>query len=87
MESSRLPLTALVLLVSLGPLLGPREVPSAVPEPLDRRLEVTRLRAHFDSVDVELRHSNAFHLSPAQRRVRVTLIGWLREAILSTASS
>lgn len=81
MESSRLALalTALVLLVPLALPLRPRDVSSTGPEPLDRRLEVARLGAHFDSVDVELRHPKALPLTPAQRTVRITLIGWLRE--------
>jgi hypothetical protein len=49
------------------------------PAPLDRRLEVARLRAHFDSVDAELRHANSLHFTPGQRRARATLIGWLQE--------
>ena len=49
------------------------------PEPLARRLEVARLRAHFDSVDAELRHPNALHFTPSQQRARATLIGWLQE--------
>ncbi|HEU4748231.1 MAG TPA: hypothetical protein VFS56_06990 [Gemmatimonadaceae bacterium] len=43
------------------------------------RREVARLRAHFDSVDVELRMRDVSHLSAEQRANRVTLIGWLRE--------
>jgi hypothetical protein len=59
--------------------LDPRDVPTTGPEPLARRLEVARLRAHFDSVDVELRAPDALQLTPTQRTLRVTLIGWLRE--------
>jgi hypothetical protein len=40
---------------------------------------VARLRAHFDSVDAELRRHHALQLTPSQRTVRVRLIGWLRE--------
>jgi hypothetical protein len=40
---------------------------------------VARLRAHFDSVDAELRQANALQLTPSQRRVRAILIGWLQE--------
>ena len=43
-----------------------------------RRLEVARLRAHFDSVDAELRGAR-MQLTRAQHTSRVTLIGWLRE--------
>jgi hypothetical protein len=59
--------------------LGPRDAPSPDPAPLPRRLEVARLRAHFDSVDAELRDSKALQLTPGQRTARVTLIGWLRD--------
>jgi hypothetical protein len=59
--------------------LGARDVPPTRPEALARRLEVARLRAHFDSVDVELRYSNEPSLTPSQRRARDTLIGWLQE--------
>jgi hypothetical protein len=58
---------------------GARAVPPTGPEPLLRRPEVTRLRAHFDSVDAELRHAKALQFTPSQRRVRATLIGWLQE--------
>jgi uncharacterized protein DUF4440 len=66
----------------VGALALPRgawAVPPTDPEPLARRLEVARLRAHFDSVDVELRQANAFRFTPSQRSARSTLIGWLRE--------
>lgn len=43
------------------------------------RSEVARLRAHFDSVDTELRTSNVSDLSAEQRASRTKLIGWLRE--------
>jgi hypothetical protein len=56
-----------------------RDVPRTGPESPARRLEVARLRAHFDSVDTELRDLKALQLSPSQRMVRVRLIGWLRE--------
>jgi hypothetical protein len=79
MESSRLSLTVLVLLVSLILPLGLRDVSSGDPEYQHRRLEVARLRAHFDSVVAELRLPTALPLTPAQRTVRATLIGWLRE--------
>lgn len=79
MESSRLALTVLVLLVSLTLPLGLRDVSSGDPEYRHRRLEVVRLRAHFDSVDAELRLPTALPLTPAQRMGRATLIGWLRE--------
>ena len=58
---------------------GARAVPPTGSEPLARRLEVARLRAHFDSVDAELRHAEALQFTPSQRIVRATLIGWLQE--------
>ena len=59
--------------------LGLRDLPSTGREPLARRLEVARLRAHFDSVDAELRDREALQLTPGQRTARVTLVGWLRD--------
>ena len=73
-------LTAAAMLA--GPLalpLGARAVPLTGPDPLARRLEVARLRAHFDSVDAELRHAKALQLTPSQRTAKATLIGWLQE--------
>jgi hypothetical protein len=46
---------------------------------LHLRAEVARLRAHFDSVDTELRTRDVSHLSVEQRANRARLIGWLRE--------
>jgi hypothetical protein len=76
----------LVILTAAGMLAGAvalprgaRAVPPIGPEPLAGRLEVARLRAHFDSVDAELRHAKALQLTPSQRAARATLIGWLRE--------
>lgn len=43
------------------------------------RSEVARLRAHFDSVDTELRAKDVSHLSGAQRASRVKMIAWLKE--------
>ena len=43
------------------------------------RSEVARLRAHFDSVDIELRTRDVSHLSAEQRASRARLIAWLRE--------
>ena len=79
MESSRLALTVLVLLVSLTLPFGLRDVSSGDPEYQHRRLEVARLRAHFDSVDADLRLPTALPLTHAQHMGRATLIGWLRE--------
>lgn len=43
------------------------------------RAEVVRLRAHFDSVDSELRNADISRLSAAQKAMRTQLISWLRE--------
>jgi hypothetical protein len=79
MESSRFALTVLVLLALPAISLGLREV-----SPVDRtnehhRLETTRLRAHFDSVGLELRAPMARPLTSAQRESRATVIAWLRD--------
>jgi hypothetical protein len=68
-----------VLLGSLTLPLGLRDLSYGDADSQHRRLEVTRLRAHFDSVDAELRLPMALPLTPAQRTGRATLIGWLRE--------
>lgn len=54
------------------------------PSPADPRMqhrarEVARLRAHFDSVDVELRSEDSARLSPAQRAARNRVVEWLRD--------
>ena len=49
------------------------------PRALHLRAEVARLRAHFDSVDTELRTRDVSQLSVEQRANRTKLIGWLRE--------
>jgi hypothetical protein len=46
---------------------------------LHLRAEQTRLRAHFDSVDGELRAADVSRLSAQQRAMRVQLIAWLRD--------
>jgi hypothetical protein len=46
---------------------------------LHLRSEQTRLRAHFDSVDGELRTANVAGLNAQQRAMRVKLIAWLRD--------
>jgi Domain of unknown function (DUF4440) len=68
-----------ILAGSASPGLGTRNAPAIGPETLTRRVEVARLRAHFDSVTVELRSANAPSLSLSQRRARATLMGWLQE--------
>jgi hypothetical protein len=62
-----------------GTLALPGVAPSTEPDSAARHLEVARLRAHFDSVDGELRHPNTIQLTPGQRMARATLIGWLHE--------
>jgi hypothetical protein len=79
MESSRLALAVLVLLGSLTLPPGLRHVSHGDVDSQHRQLEAGRLRAHFDSVDTELRLPTALPLTPAQRMGRATLIGWLRE--------
>ncbi|HUF27280.1 MAG TPA: hypothetical protein VMM18_09910 [Gemmatimonadaceae bacterium] len=44
-----------------------------------RLTESVRLRAHFDSVDVELRTRDDSRLTTGQRLARAQLIAWLRE--------
>ena len=79
MVSSRLGLTALMLLAPPTMLLGVRELAPLDPARDHHRLEVARLRAHFDSVDAELRLATTQQLTSAQRTSRAKLIGWLRE--------
>ncbi|HUQ20187.1 MAG TPA: hypothetical protein VM099_11295 [Gemmatimonadaceae bacterium] len=43
------------------------------------RKEVVRLRAHFDSVDSELRARNVSNLTAVQRQHRAALVKWLKE--------
>src|SRR5688500_2740980 len=76
---SRLALKVLVLLALPAVPLGLREVVSVDPGREHHRVEVARLRAHFDSVDAELQAPTALPLTPAQRTSRATLIGWLRD--------
>lgn len=77
MEPSRLALALLLLSVALT--YAPLAVPSTDAVLEHQRHEVARLRAHFDSVDTELRLRDTPRLTPAQQANRVTLIGWLRE--------
>ena len=76
----------LLILTVVGMLAGaaalPRGARAVAPtdsEPLARRLEMARLRAHFDSVDAELRHAKVLQFTSSQRRLRALLIGWLQE--------
>ena len=80
-----MPRCLLVLIVAsslwgvLAVPLEARDVSNNGPEAPARRLEVARLRAHFDSVDAELRHVNELHFTQRQRRARAVLIVWLGE--------
>jgi hypothetical protein len=78
----------LLILTAIGmlavALASPRRTRAATPtddEPVSspRRLEVARLRAHFDSVDVELRHANGLQLTSGRSEARAKLIGWLQQ--------
>jgi hypothetical protein len=79
MDSSRLVLAASALIVILTASLdsGHPLIPDA--QSLHLRREAALLRAHFDSVDSELRWHDVLPLSSARRESRATLIGWLRE--------
>jgi hypothetical protein len=79
MASSRLALPVLALVASLSLPLGGAEVSYSEPIAQHHRSEVVRLRAHFDSVDGELRLATQTALTPAQHAGRATLIAWLRE--------
>ena len=46
---------------------------------LHLRAEQTRLRAHFDSVDSELRAASVSQLTWQQRAMRAKLVSWLRD--------
>jgi hypothetical protein len=74
MQSFRLVLAALAVLGFCSLALR-----HASPDSAHVRREVTRLRAHFDSVDGELRARNLREMADAQRGSRATLIAWLRE--------
>ena len=76
----------LLILTVVGMLAGaaalPRGARAVTPidsESLARRLEMARLRAHFDTVDAEMRHAQALQFTSTQRRSRAILLGWLRE--------
>jgi hypothetical protein len=79
MQSSRFALPVLVLLVALTLHAALRDIQSSDLARRHQWREVARLRAHFDSVDAELRLPSATWLTPAQRTARATLVGWLRE--------
>ena len=68
--------SAAILLLSAAARHGARPADS---RDLHRRAEAVRLRAHFDSVDRELRARDASRLSAEQRVMRAKLISWLRD--------
>jgi len=68
--------SAVTLLLSAAARYGPRPADS---RELHRRAEAVRLRAHFDSVDQELRARDISRLSAEQRAMRASLISWLRD--------
>src|SRR5688572_22573204 len=78
MASPRLALSMLALVATLTVPL--RFAVTAADDPSGRhaRAEAIRLRAHFDSLDAELRQA-VLTLTPSQRSSRETLIGWLRD--------
>ena len=53
--------------------------PRASARELHLKAESARLRAHFDSVDQELRDRDVSRLTEAQRAMRAKLIAWLRD--------
>lgn len=68
--------TASTLLLSAA---GRRTDTPSNPRDSHLRAEIARLRAHFDSVDTELRTLDVSHLSTQQRANRTKLVQWLRE--------
>jgi hypothetical protein len=58
---------------------GVPEVSRTAGDGTGRNAEVVRLRAHFDSVDAELRQRDVSQLSSGQQSSRATLIRWLGE--------
>ncbi len=69
--------TLAALTVAAALLLGGNNAGKEMAVPDFAEREVTRLHAHFDSVDVELRTASVAGLTPAQRQSRATLIDWL----------
>jgi hypothetical protein len=65
----------------LAALSIPMTLTSRASDPFAEHLrsEGVRLRAHFDSVDTELRLASTVHLTSRQREARDTLVEWLRE--------
>ena len=75
---------ALVVSVSLTAALvmvaAARQAPlSRAPLGEHQASERVRLRAHFDSVDAELRARDVAGMSSGQRAARATLVSWLRD--------
>ena len=68
--------SAATLLLSAAARYAPRPADS---RELHHRAEAVRLRAHFDSVDRELRTRDVSRLSAEQRAMRTKLISWLKD--------
>ena len=69
-----------VVVVSLAVGVGLSVKPLALPRATEpRSAEVLRLKAHFDSVDNELKSRDVAGLSSSQRARRAQLTSWLRD--------
>jgi hypothetical protein len=85
MQPVRIIVAVAAATVMLGAAHWSQRQPSPPPRVTDSaraahaRREVVRLRAHFDSVDAELRARDVSRLTPAQRAARLELIAWLRD--------
>ncbi|HEY0528934.1 MAG TPA: hypothetical protein VGD02_08895 [Gemmatimonadaceae bacterium] len=65
--------------IALSVTAATRHNPRDVERSMRLRAEVVRLRAHFDSVDRELRTADISRLSASQKAMRAELISWLRD--------
>src|SRR6266568_2973095 len=73
-------LGVLGLVVSIGTItLAGRRISEPTDSGSKSSREVVRLRAHFDSVDFELRARDVSRLTPSQLAQRTRLIAWLHE--------
>jgi hypothetical protein len=74
---------SVILVASASALLlsaaSSHRAPQASARQLHLQAESARLRAHFDSVDQELRDRDVSRLTEAQRAMRNRLISWLRD--------
>jgi hypothetical protein len=70
---------ALPIAIIVMSLLSASSGRQANPLEVHVRKEVSRLQAHFDSVDAEMQARNTAHLTPEQRASRAQLIQWLRD--------